>query len=412
MTETHLTEKRRILVLTPRFPYPPVGGDRLRIYNICRQLSSEFELSLLSMCDSAEELEMTIPHDDIFSSVDRILHARWRRVAGCLRAIPSKTPLQIGYYRNPIFARRLRQLIPLHDGVLAHLIRTGAYIREYRIPKILEMTDAISLSYERTVAHAGPLRKLLYGMEAKRLKQYERDIARDCDLTIMVSKVDREFLFQSGNDREILVCSNGVDTQAFPFRFCPDGKTIVFIGKNIAHYNVDGILYFVDEIFPLVKARCKDAQFKVIGQIRPDFKSELERRGVIVTGPVTSVADAARGASVGVCPLRIGAGVQNKLLEYMALGIPAVTSEIGLEGIDAVPNVHLLTAGTPVEWADRICNLLKDREAARDLALAAREFVETHHSWSSTIAQLSASLSQIIQSANVTESPVLSGPVQ
>lgn len=389
--------KPKLLVLTPRYIYPPIGGDRLRIYQICKELSKDFDLTLLSMCESAAEVEMPVPEDGVFSSVDRVLHQRWRRLIGCLRTLPTSTPLQVGYYQNRAFEKRLRELIPSYDGLLAHLIRTGAYVTPFRIPKVLEMTDAISLSYERTVAHVGPLRKAVYRIEAKRLKQYERDIVERCDLTVLVSKIDRNFLFPNGG-RKLLVCSNGVDTQSFPFQFHPDGKTIIFIGKNIAHYNVDGILYFAEEILPLVKSRYQDAQFKVIGQIRPEFKRELERRGILVTGAVENVAEAARSATVGVCPLRIGAGVQNKLLEYMALGVPAVTSAIGLEGIDAIPNVHLLTAETPQEWADQIIRLLLDRDESQKLAGAARRFIEGHHSWSSTLASLRSSVKEIMTS--------------
>ena len=391
------TSRRRILVLTPRFPYPPAGGDRLRIYQICKQLSSEFELSLLSMCESEEEMEAPVPNDGVFKQIERVFHGKWRRVMGCLRALPSRTPFQVGYYRNAFFEKRVHQLAKQHHCLLAHLVRTGPYIAQFNMPKVLELTDAISLSYRRTVGHVDPVKAALYRIEANRLLKFERKLALECDLCVLVSDVDRSFLFPSGVHSNVLVCSNGVDGQAFPFRFHPDGKTIIFIGKNSTRPNMDGILFFVKDVMPLVRSRVPQVQFKVVGQISTEFKRRLENHGVIVTGTVANVAEAATGASVGVCPVRIGAGVQNKVLEYMALGIPAVTSPIGLEGLEAVPGVHVLTATRPQEWADQIVQLLRNRDLARNLAVAGRRFVETHHSWSSQMSKLSDSIHKLIE---------------
>lgn len=385
--------KPKLLVLTPRFPYPPIGGDRLRIYQLCKNLSCDFELSLLSMCESTEEMNQPIPDDGIFSRVERVLHGKWARIWGLFSALLSGEPLQVGYYRNSRFAQRVRELGSSHEGLLAHLIRTGSYIRTYKLPKFLEMTDAISLSYTRTSALTGRIKAMIYGWEGRRLLDYERQIVSDCDLTIMVSSVDRDFLFPNGDQPNIMVCSNGVDTREMPFSYSPDNRTIVFIGKNFAHYNVDAILYFAEVIFPIVRLRCPTAQFKVVGQIKRELELRLrELDGVIVTGPVESIANAVQHAAVGVCPLRFGAGVQNKLLEYMALGIPAVTSPVGLEGLDAIHGVHLLVAQEPQEWADHICRFLSDPEQGKGFALAGRQFVEQYHSWQSLIAPLRSAI--------------------
>lgn len=396
MKDNHSDTKRRILVLTPRLPYPPIGGDRLRIYQICRYLSRHFDLSLLSMCESEAEMEAPVPDDGVFTSVERVFHPRNKRVAGVIAAVPSRVPLQVGYFRNREFSDRLSELAPLHDALFAHLIRTASYITDYQIPKIVEMTDAISLSYARAVGHARLLSSAAYAIEASRLRSYEKAIVRKCDLAVFVSDVDRNFLFPAAVDPKIIVCSNGVETKNFPYQFAPDGRTIIFIGKNMARYNVDGIRYFSEEILPIVRSRQPKAQFKVIGQIRPRFKARLERRGIIVTGEVDSIASAARHATVAVCPLRIGAGVQNKILEYMALGVPTIASTIGLEGLDATPGVHLLTAGSPLDWADKICNLLEDREGAAAMSAAARRFVESRHSWPTLISRLSDTIRDLL----------------
>lgn len=387
--------KPRLLVLTPRFPYPPIGGDRLRIYRLCKHLAVDLDLTLLSMCCTSEEMQCPLPQDGIFQRIERIFHSRRRRLFGFLRVFPSSTPLQIGYYRNADFLRRLNELTLSHDGVLAHLIRTGDYILPFPGPRFLEMTDAISLSYSRTHDHriSSLLWAAIYRKDARRLLDYERNLIANMDLTVLASAVDRDFLVPEEGRERTLICSNGVDTEAFPFHFSHDGATIVFIGNITAYHNIDAILYFADRILPQVRHRHPQARLKVAGRIKSKMQRRLQRfPGVHVTGPVDSVPDAVRGACVGVCPVRFGAGIQNKLLEYMALGIPAVTSPIGLEGIEATPGRDLLLARSPEEWCDEVCRLLQDRDLARTIALAGRELVERHYSWESRIAPLRASI--------------------
>jgi glycosyltransferase involved in cell wall biosynthesis len=387
--------KQKLLVLTPRFPLPPIGGDRLRIYQVCKQLSAVCDLTLLSLCATRDEMHAPVDAGGVFTSVHRVYHPRWKSACGALSVLPSRTPLQVGYYRNREFSWQLRELAPRHDGILAHLIRTGDYIRDLPMPKFLEMTDAISLAYNRIskIRLGNIFQSLLYRIEASRLKNYEVEIMRSFDLTVLVSAIDRDFLDRGAVADDILVCPIGVELKSFPFNYSPDSRTIVFIGNLTSHQNLDAASFFAGAILPLIRERIPDARFKVVGRIEPRARQALERHaGVMVTGAVDSVPAAVRGASAGVCPIRFGAGMQTKLLEYMALGIPAVTSPIGLEGLRATPNRHILLAASPQQWVDHICCLLKDRERGRTMACAARALVEQHYSWTATLAPLCAAV--------------------
>lgn len=387
--------KQKLLILTPRFPFPPIGGDRLRIYQICRQLSAVCDLTLLSLCSTRDEFEEPVDCHGLFTAVHRVYHPRWKRACGVLSVLASRTPLQVGYYRNREFSQLIGELAPRHDGILAHLIRTGDYVRDFSMPKFIEMTDAISLAYARTtrLRLRNSLQKLAYRIEISRLEEYERQTIRNFDLAVLVSSIDRDHLVRNTDAKDILICPVGVDLSAFPFDCSPDGRTIVFIGNLTSHQNLDAANYFAAEILPLVRARTPDAVFKIVGRIEPKARRSLERHaGVSVTGAVDSVPDAVRGASAGVCPVRFGAGMQTKLLEYMALGIPAVTSPIGLEGLSAGPGRHLLLADSPRRWADQVWALLKDRELSRPMALAARALVEQRYSWAVTLAPLCSAI--------------------
>ena len=208
--------RRRLLILTPRYPYPVIGGDRLRIYQICKSLSREFQLTLLSLCESKSELEMPFPDDGVFNSIERIFMPRWRSWLNCVAALPTEMPLQIAYYRNSEFFKRSAVLHSQHDATLVHLIRSSDAIRNLPGAKFLEMTDAISLNYDRIrkTGHAkNDWRSHVFSLESRRLRRYEEEVVDHFDHSFLVSEVDRQFLFENQNSRlnKVSVCSNGVD---------------------------------------------------------------------------------------------------------------------------------------------------------------------------------------------------------
>lgn len=380
-------QRPRLLILTPRYPYPVIGGDRLRIYFICKVLSAHFRLTLLSLCESKEEMSSALPIDGVFERIERVYLPKWRSRLNSLWALPTRTPLQNAYYRSPALRRRIQALASEHDGLLAHLIRTGDAIRDLPMPKFLEMTDAISMNYARVGRErrdSRDLRSYVYRIESKRLEAYERAVVDDFDHSFLVSSVDRDFLFGKDPARQarVTVASNGVDLSGLPYDFSSTPGDLVFIGNMTTLQNLDAVQYMAHQILPLVLRQRPEVRLRVIGRIGPNERSQLEHvDGVVVTGQVDSVAAAARGGAIGVCPMRLGAGVQNKVLEYMALGLPTVSTSIGLEGLHARDGVELAVADDPVSYAARVLQLLEDRITAGAMAKAARAYVESHHSW-------------------------------
>jgi len=210
--------KGRLLVLTPRFPYPTIGGDRIRILHLCRALSREFELTLLSICETREEMRIE-PHDGLFKHIWRVHLPRWRSYLNTLCALPGSRPLQLAYYDCAQFRERVEILLPYHDAVVAHLIRTGQYVLDSPIPRILEMTDAISMNYLRMRQTNGhhSLKKLVYRVEQERLQHYETAVVKQFDRVWLTSHADRRFL-DPAEECGIDVIPNGTDLEKFPFR--------------------------------------------------------------------------------------------------------------------------------------------------------------------------------------------------
>jgi glycosyltransferase involved in cell wall biosynthesis len=393
----------RIVVLTPRFPYPVVGGDRLRIFKICEVLSRQFDLSLVSLCERASEMRLAIPNDGVFTSVERILMPRWRSWINCALALFSGIPLQVAYYKSHRFDQAARSRSREADVVLAHLIRTAEAARGIRIPKVLEMTDAISLNYERSRRHFDiwSLRSLLHRIEARRVRRYELKMLDVFDRCVFISPVDRDFLVGPAEGRaatSTLICTNGVDERLRDNLYSGDGRTIIFIGNLRSYQNADAVRYFVREIFPIVRSLRPDARFRIIGRIDARQKARLGRiPGVEVTGEVPDIRAAASGAAVGVCSVRIGAGVQNKLLEYMALGVPSVTTTVGLEGLGATAGVQLLVADDPSNFADSVFRVMQDRQLAHELSESGRKYVIENHVWEHALAPLRKQIALLLE---------------
>lgn len=390
--------KPRLLVLTSRYPYPVIGGDRLRIYYMCRELAKDYSLTLLSLCDSQAQLQMSLPEDGLFERVERVFLPRWRSILNVFCALPSRIPLQIAYYTSDSFAQRLNELIGEHDICLAHLIRTGHYIREMRgLIRVLEMTDAISLNYQRVKAQGRPksLKALAYMIEANRLLAYERAMLDAFENVSLISETDRDFLLDGKSKPSILICSNGVNLDLLPFtQRNPARPIIVFIGNMQTVQNLDACEYFIKEIMPRVK-RQLDVSFRIVGRINPADAARLgQHLDVEVTGEVASMASAVADAWVGICPMRIGAGVQNKVLEYMGLGLPALVSPIGAEGLEARAGHDMIVATTPKQWADALVSLWQQPGVACALARSGRTYVETHHDWSVRLAALRDRIAQ------------------
>jgi glycosyltransferase involved in cell wall biosynthesis len=392
-------DKKRLLVLTPRLPYPVIGGDKLRIFNLCRVLSRQYSLTLLSLCETVEEMSCELPRDGVFDRVERVYLSKTRSYINTLLALPTRTPLQVAYYRSRAFAAAVERLLPSHDGVLVHLIRCAEYVRRSDKPRVLEMTDAISLNYSRVKELRNPrgFKSRVFSLEAKRLLDYEKAIVDDFDLSLLVSQTDKDYLFPHASAGKVVVCSNGVDLTGLPYSGrSMASRLLIFIGDMRTVQNQDMCHFFAEEVLPLLRKRA-DYRFRIVGSIAPALAERFRTyEGVEVTGRVVSVADAALDGAIGVCPMRIGAGVQNKILEYMALGLPVVTTMLGYEGLGAGSEQDLLIANTPEEFVERIEWFTANEAGAVEMAGRARTFVEQEHGWGQMVAPLLGRLGELL----------------
>lgn len=375
----------RLLMVTTRWPYPVNGGDGLRVHQLAKALRPHFDITLAALCQRPDVDTRPATESGIFCEAYVMTHPRWMSWMNAARAFLNGDALQVAYFRSAGFAAMVRDLASQHDVILAHLIRAAPYALQCDMPRVLEMTDAVSMSMSRaplTCSSTLP-RALLYRAEARRVTRFESDMLRRFDAVSVVSKVDAAELLKNAGRAEhpfLLVAPNGVAPA--PSLQLGGSMDLAFIGNMRTLPNRDAIAFFVGEVLPEVRRRESTARLRVIGPIDARLARQLGRQdGVDVAGEVENLTSALHGAAGGICPVRMGAGIQNKVLEYLAHGLPVVTSPIGLQGVNALAGNHLLVARSVAEWVSHVVSVLRPCEEVRAMARRGRDWVTQHHDW-------------------------------
>jgi len=269
----------RLLVLTPRFPYPLYSGDLVRIYWLCKTLSQKFRITLASICQNSTEMQVELPSDSPFSEVHRVYLPKWHSYANVVKAIVSGDSMQIAYYGSREFQTKVTQLAANHDTMLCHLARTAKYAIDFDGVKMLELTDYMPLTYSRSNAIKGKgasLRRLIYMLEKNRIDRAQNQLALKFNLVSFVSDIDREmFLKSSGMEPDrVVTFSFGVNIENRPFTRLRLGKTIGFIGTLKAMPNSDALSYFIEKIFPLIHKSDPEVRLLVVGAVNVKLRKK------------------------------------------------------------------------------------------------------------------------------------------
>jgi len=374
----------KLLVVTPRFPYPIERGDKLRAFHQIRQLTADHEVTLVALSegpvDPAALDAVTSEHGPTVHVISR---SRLTTLFGVLRALLTGVPLTVGYFRSRAAARRIDEIIATErpDRIYCQLIRTAAYGRDRGVPTMIDYQDCFSAAAQRRATRSHRAVRWLFQLEARRVRRYEAQAFAWFDHHVIISEQDRAMLDFAGSDR-VEVLPNGVDTEFFAPRATTEvRRDIVFVGNMGYPPNVDAVGLLCAEILPLVRERRPDTDLLIAGARPSRSVRQLEGPGVEVSGWIDDIRTAYARGRIMVAPLMIGAGQQNKILEAMAMGIPCVTTELVNRAIGATDGVEVLIGGTPEEFADHIVALLESPERREEMAAHAQRFVEQRYSW-------------------------------
>jgi sugar transferase (PEP-CTERM/EpsH1 system associated) len=247
---------------------------------------------------------------------------------------------------------------------------------------VIDLVDVDSQKwFDYAAAHRGP-RAWLYRAEGRRLRRLEQFLPAWAQAVTLVSEAEAVVYRRFCAPGAVHAVTNGVDLEYFEPGPEPDEPVCVFVGALDYHPNIDGVRWFCREVWPEVVRRRSGATFALVGRRpAPAVLRLAGLPGVELVGQVPDVRPYVARAAVTVVPLRIARGVQNKVLESLALGKPTVASPQTLAGLRAEPGVHLLRASSPAEWVEAVLRLFDDRDLRRRLGSAGRRYVEEHHHW-------------------------------
>jgi sugar transferase (PEP-CTERM/EpsH1 system associated) len=382
----------RVAFLTSRFPYPPDRGDRLTVFNVLGVLSRAHEVTLFSFVDGRERPEGLAQVARSCARIETVRLPRPRSWAQAWAGLPLARPSQVSFYDS----RRMRSLVAREvtpgrfDVVFAHLIRMAPYVAELDHPaKVLWLADSLGLALRRSMDFAPQWRKPGIAWERWRVDRFTARMSRRFQESWAISPADLADLERIGCANLALV-THGVDERLYTVRRGPDpGSHVVFLGNLSVPHNVDAACFAAREVWPAVRAALPGARLSLVGADPvPAVRRAQEVPGVTVTGPLPDLLGMWAGADVMLAPLRFSTGIQNKVLEAMAAGVPVVTTPSVADALGVRDREHLLVARDSGALASAVVESLRNPEAAQGMAQRAREHVRTHFNWETIVNRL------------------------
>jgi sugar transferase (PEP-CTERM/EpsH1 system associated) len=386
----------KLLVILPRFPYPTEKGDKLRAFNQIKVLSRFHDITLFALTDKAvkrSDEEIVKPY---CSSI--IIH-RLRPFSiglNLLRAMINGRPFQAGYYYNSRAQSALNKVIEetQPDHIYCQLLRTAAYAFNTDVPKTLDYQDVFSKGVERRIPKTRAIIRFIFRVEFRRLLKYEKRIFDVFDVKTIISKPDRDCIPHEKRE-EIHVIPNGVDQEYFKPYKTKKQTELLFTGNMGYPPNIDCAEYLVNKVLPIIHSKYPDARLTIAGATPHSRVKALENDKVIVTGWVDDIREYYAGARIFMAPMQLGTGLQNKLLEAMAMRLPCITSSLCNSALMAREGEEILIGNTPEEVAEQAIKLLSDTSLADNISTNGYTFIQNNYSWAGSTVHLSELMEQV-----------------
>jgi sugar transferase (PEP-CTERM/EpsH1 system associated) len=390
----------RILLLTHRLPYPPNKGDKIRTFNVLDYLAARHEVHLACPVDDPADLTFVPELQRRCAGVLAVRIDGRSKVSAGLRALASGSSITVQHFHASALQRRIDEFLDTHevDAVFCCSSPMAEYVfrsrhasgKLRRAIRLMDLIDVDSFKWKQYAERSGVPQRWVYAYEARKLAAYERRIAASFDHLFLVSAQERDYMPGGARTDHLRAFSNGVDLEYFSPRARPAAaNTLVFTGVMDYWPNVQAVVWFADEVLPRIHAQRPDVRFVIVGSKPTESVRRLaDRSGIDVTGFVDDVRGFIADAAVCVVPLKIARGVQNKVLEAMAMGKAVVCTSQSLEGIRASHDVDVVVADEPGDFAARVLDLLQTPGLADDIGSKARRCMERGYSWEANLRPL------------------------
>lgn len=390
----------RILFVSPYIP----SLIRVRPYNFLKALVKRgHRVTLLALQPPGDEAESLPELRRLCEAVYVIPHNRLRTLVNGLMALPTRYPVQAAYSRSPQFDQVAKEVVTNESFDVAHIEHLrGAVLAKSLgdLPIVYDSVDSISLLFGKVMQDAPSLKsRLMALLDLERTRRFEGTLTHRFNQITVTSEADRNALIELGSDgRRITAIANGVDLDYFqPQAVERDPLRLVFTGKMSYHANIAAVEDLVNQIMPLVWAQQPNARLYIVGKDPAPAVQELAGKGVIVTGSVPDLRPYLAQAAVAVSTVRYGVGIQNKVLEAMAMSTPVVCSVQASSALKARNGQDFLVGETSELIAQHIVELLASPEKQAQIGQAGRQYVENCHSWDSAAARLETLYTAAVQ---------------
>ena len=375
-------------MIVSRFPYPLDKGDKLRAYYQLRELSEKFNVTLVALTDSKVGNE-SLEHVKKYCEKIEIIPLTWfSKISQMTLCLFSNKPFQIGYFFRVKAKNKIKVLIKENDykSIYNQLIRTSEYTKNtHHIPKTLDYMDALSVGIKRRIDLQPFYKKWLFKIEAKRLVNYEREIFDYFEHSTIISEQDKK-LIQHPESQKIVCIPNGIDASYFNFPVIEKDVNLVFTGNMSYPPNIEASKYIAEQILPELPG----CNLLISGSSPSNIVKDLanENSAIELTGWVDDIRTSYARGKVFIAPMFIGTGMQNKLLEAMAMGLPCITTPLANDAINATHGKQIFVANTKEEFI-KIAQELLNNEALRiEIGNNAKEFVQNNFSWTTSTGKL------------------------
>jgi sugar transferase (PEP-CTERM/EpsH1 system associated) len=393
----------RLLFLAHRIPFPPDKGEKIRAFHILEHLARRFEVECGCLVDDpADAAHIATLRGRVAHLEARVVTGRAQAAARALLHLRPGRPLSLGWFRDARLAAWVDRGLGSgrYDAVFVFSSAMAPYVmgrpkHPLRQTRVLDLVDVDSEKFAAYAANGrGPMR-LVHAREARTLLALEREAVAAFDHAVFVSEAEAARFLELAPEctPRVGFVANGVDFsrfdpgQAWPSPYATPGPKIVFTGAMGYAPNMSAVTWFAREAFPRLRARADRPEFFIVGQNpAPAVRALADAPGIVVTGTVPQVQPFLAHAAVAVAPLHLARGIQNKVLEAMAMGKPVVATPQAFEGIHATPGRDLLVAEGAEAFAASVAAVLDGNHPA--MGRAAREAVRAGHDWAATLAPL------------------------
>mgnify|MGYP006144870799 CR=1 FL=1 len=384
---SHDHSKPKLAIILSRFPFPLEKGDKLRAYYQIRELSKTFSITLYALTDESISENQRSALDNYCEDIHVFRLKKWMIALQLFFTLFGERPFQVAYFYDPLIKRKMRRLLSAQepDHIFCQLIRASDYVKDYHhCRKTLDYMDALSKGIDRRIDKVPSAFKWLFRSEARRLRNYEQKIFTYFENRTIISEQDRELILHP-NRKEIRCIANGIDRSFFEFQLKEPDHELVFIGNLSYAPNVEAVEEIDRIIRRLPGIRCLISGATPSSKVKRIVENNSQ---LTLNGWTEDIREAYTRGRIFFAPMMIGTGMQNKLLEAMALGIPCVTTPLAGNAVQGIHQETLLIGSTTDELISCIQFLLENPTNAESIAKKGSQFVSSKFSWEGSVQQL------------------------